>query len=127
MGLQHFEEFQKALSDMPYHRFAQSLFRNMTDQLWESGGAVDTALAIEKCLAGVLGQTLVGSGAHSNQETDVSSSWDVSSGFTRLTRLVDRNPVPVPLPTVSWTRENSQMCLDSMVQSSPLGRWPNNF
>jgi hypothetical protein len=35
----------------------------MTDQLWESGRAVDTALAVEKCLTGVLGQTLVGSGA----------------------------------------------------------------
>ncbi|KAK3828720.1 MAG: hypothetical protein J3Q66DRAFT_323400 [Benniella sp.] len=104
VGLQHFEEFQKALSGMPYHRFAQSLIRNivsMTDQLWESGRAVDTALAIEKCLTGVLGQTLVGSGAHSNQETDASPSWE--------------EPSTCPLPTVSWTRGDSHMCLDSMV------------
>jgi hypothetical protein len=124
-GSRVFDQLQKTLSGPAYLGPAQRLFRNlvsMADQLWEGGGVTDTNLALEKCLANVIRKSL----ANADYANDAEGSWDVMDDFARLIRAADDNIGPVPLPSISWTRENSEICLDSMVVHFPRFL-PNNI
>ncbi|KAF9979458.1 hypothetical protein BGZ65_006543 [Modicella reniformis] len=121
-GRQIFDKFQKTLSNTTYRGPAQRLLRNlvsMTDQLWEGGGITDTSLAIEKCLSIVIRKSLVGSDVSLDHELDAVGSWDVMHDFERLLRAADNHITSIPLPSIIWTRENSEICLDAMVIHFP--------
>ncbi|KAF9362044.1 hypothetical protein BGX34_006771 [Mortierella sp. NVP85] len=124
-GSRVIDQLQKTLSGPAYLGPAQRLFRNlvsMADQLWEGGGITDTNLALEKCLANVIRKSL----ANADYANDTEGSWDVMDDFARLIRAADDNIGPVPLPSISWTRGKSEICLDSMVVHFPRFL-PNNI
>lgn len=120
-GRRAFQELQKTLSGVSYRGPARRLFRTvvgMTEQLWEGGEATDTSLAIEKCLTNVIRMSL-SSDLEVDQGIDAAGSWDIMQDFQRLIRAADDNIGPIHLPSITWTRGNSEICLDSMVIQFP--------
>ncbi|KAG0259072.1 hypothetical protein BG011_002852 [Mortierella polycephala] len=119
------ENLKNSIEDEKYRGPAKRLIRNlvaMADQLWEGGIATDTSLAIEKCLATVISKSLqVSDGLQSDQGAGVGVSygWDVMGDFERLIQDLSQNVVPVPLPSIVWKREGSEICLDSVVLQFP--------
>ncbi|KAF9194914.1 hypothetical protein BGZ50_005547 [Haplosporangium sp. Z 11] len=119
------ENLKTSIEDEKYRGPAKRLIRNlvaMTDQLWEGGIATDTSLAIEKCLATVINRSLqVSDGLQPDQGADdgVSHGWDVVGDFERLIQALSQNVAPVPLPRIVWEKENSEICLDSVVFQFP--------
>ncbi|KAG0205212.1 hypothetical protein BGX28_003149 [Mortierella sp. GBA30] len=109
----------------PIHRLIRIIV-NVTDQLWEGGGATDTSLAIEKCLAMIIQKSLEGrdgplSGLDPGTEAvaGLRSGWDVMGDFERLVFAVSNNIAPVPLPGIVWKRKSSEFSLDSAVVHFP--------
>ncbi|KAI1305409.1 hypothetical protein EDD11_005001 [Mortierella claussenii] len=107
-----------------YRGPAQRLIRNlvsMTHQLWEGGGTTDTSLAIEHILATVIQKSVRGaSNAEGSQGVNSGlDEWNVMAGFERLVRAASAHSVPIPLPSIAWRRENSELCLDAMVIHFP--------
>ncbi|KAF9573732.1 hypothetical protein EC968_008132 [Mortierella alpina] len=97
---------------------------NVADQMWEGGGATDTSLAIEKCLATVIHKFLEGRGGHALAadqafEAGLRSGWDVMGDFERLVVAISDNIAPLPLPAIVWKRKRSEVHLDSAVVQFP--------
>lgn len=119
-GCRWFDQFQKTLSTMVYHRFAQSFLRNvvsMTDQLRESAGAAAASLAIKKYLTKLL--NLAGPDITLDRRINAPGFWNWLDYYTRLIQVANECMVPSPLPSISWKRGNTLMCLDSMVIHIP--------
>ncbi|KAI8599550.1 hypothetical protein EDD21DRAFT_379530 [Dissophora ornata] len=118
------ENLQKTLGTGRYRGPAQRLLRiivSATDQLWEGGSLTDTSLAIEKCLHTVILKSLRGSDSTSDLGIDVgmAGAWDVMDDFERLVRTASNNVAPLLLPSIVWTRNNSEVCLDGVVVQFP--------
>ncbi|KAF9957157.1 hypothetical protein BGZ70_009607 [Mortierella alpina] len=97
---------------------------NVADQMWEGGGATDTSLAIEKCLATVIQKFLEGRGAHASgadqaPDAGLRSGWDVMGDFERLVLAMSDNVAPIPLPAIVWKRKKSEVHLDSAIVEFP--------
>ncbi|KAI8353703.1 hypothetical protein B0O80DRAFT_451347 [Mortierella sp. GBAus27b] len=121
VGSLAFDNLQKTLSGQVYRGPAQRLIRNIVstmNQLWEGGCITDTSLAIEKCLANVIHKSFDG-GIPMDQEIENGASLHMVQEFEQLIRGVANNIMPIPLPSIIWIHENSEICLDSMVLQFP--------
>ncbi|KAF9923208.1 hypothetical protein FBU30_006726 [Linnemannia zychae] len=115
---------QEAFSSEKYRGPAQRLIREvvcMMDQLWEGGWATDISLAVEKCLAILIQKSLQTSSNLPDSGAGVGSNvgWDVLHEFELFIQAASRNIAPIPLPSITWKRNNSELIMNAVILQFP--------